>query len=594
MKDFRWWSRKLWRILHKERRRFVPFIWNPIQEAVWRQIGELNVIPKPRQVGLSTLGTARVAQRAFTEKHFHGLITAHLKPTAIELLRRIKRSHAAMPETVSIGDYVFPCKPKLYRDNDNELVFCWDYKKENPQEFSTITVATARGEWAVGRGFTFWHILFTEAAMPEYHNGETINAAMQCLAPSGEVWMESSPKGAAGPMYRYFKDALNHHNDWIPIFSKYTDFPQYTREAKPGEKTEPVNEFERELIEKYDCTTEQMLFARYVVKNKMAEGKTDPIEAFHEEYAIDPDRCWLVQGDMFFPVNVVTSGIDKARDYMDPESPWYVPFTTYNVEHDWGSKHEIKTSKMGAWRFCEGPRRDTHTGLIKPGNIYGIVADPASGKLNGNNSLATVWHKEWGKPLRNVGYFKDKVTVPTFARQIFAMWKWFGMPLTIPELNNHGHGLVMELRRLGIYNLYRMKKRDKGRIYSGYEDEYGFETGSRTRPRALALLTESLEIQHSNPESRHGIWSPWPEFWEQHRTFVYNTSGKPEAAASNEDDFVTNAWIAAYVFFDEGSGLANEEPVLGDEGLVFGEELPMPDINDLFDSKSRKKRGAYA
>jgi hypothetical protein len=593
MHDFRWWSYKLWRILHKETRRWVPFEWNAIQEAAWRRHGELNVVAKPRQVGFSTFGAARVAHRAFTEKNFHGLITAHKKATAIELLRRIHRGYGAMPAAVTVGDHTFPTKPKLYRASDNELIFVWDWKKENPQEFSTITLATAGGEWSIGRGFTFDHILITEAGMPEYHNGQAFNAAINALIPGGEAWMESSPKGAAGPMYRYFKDALNQLNDWIPHFPRFTDYPQYRRELKPGEPAEPVNEFEQELMEKYDCDLEAMLFARFMVKNKMAEGKQDPIEAFHEEYPIDPDRCWLVQGDMFFPVEVVTAGIERARRMMDKESPEHIDTTRYRVYHAWESKHEIREEKLGPWHLIEMPKRDPRTKSILPGNIYAITADSAKGGKDGDSSVAAVWHKEWGRPLRNIGFYKDKVTVPRFARQIFAVWKWFGMPLIIPESNFHGEGLILALQRLGIHNIYRMRKRDQGRLYSGFEAHLGFESNKHTRPRALELLTESTEIAHSNPESRYGLWSPFPEFWDQARTFVYNASGRPEAAPGSEDDYVTCAWIAAYCFFDERSGLAASEPSAGDEGLVLGQEIPPADISYGFKNKPKKKRGQY-
>jgi hypothetical protein len=522
-----------------------------------------------------------------------GLIVAHEKKTAIELLRRIKRGHAAMPSTVTVGDYTFPTKPKLYRDNDNELIFCWDYDKESPTEFSTITAATAKGEWSVGRGFTFHHILFSEAGMPEYHNGEVFNAAMQCLPTTGEAWMESSPKGAAGPMYRYFKDALNLRNNWTAHFERFTDHPEYARKPAPGESTEPMNEFERELMEHYGCNVEQMLFARWKVKNALSDGSTNPIDAFHEEYPIDPDRCWLVQGDMYFPVEIVTEGIERARNYMNPTRPEYIPLKKYTVYHGWrGSEPErIVEEKLGLWHFIEMPRlgRDRNP---DPRHQYAIMADPAEGKQGGDHSIASVWHKEVGEKLRNIGYFKAVCTVPEFAFQIKVIWNLFGQCLVAPEINNHGHGLVLALRRLGVHNIYRMKKKDKGSMYPGMEALFGFETNKYTRPRALEVLTESMLVESNNPDSQYAIWSPFPELWEQYRTFVYNSNGRPEAAGTNEDDYVTNAWIAAYVFFDQG-GIGITEMARTETRMVTGDVIPLPTINEIF-STNRRKTGKYA
>lgn len=479
-----------------------------------------------------------------------------------------------MPDTLSFGDYTFPCKPKLHRDNDNELIFCWDYNKEKPTVFSTIKVATAGGEWSVGRGFTFNHILFTEAGMPEYFSGEVINAAMQCVPMNApvEVWMESSPKGARGPMHRTFKNALHGLNDWKAIYPLFTDHDEYQREPGVGEPTEPVNDFERELVERYKCNVQQLMFARWVVKNKFAEGKDDPIDSFHEEYPVDPYRCWLVQGSMYFPARVVAEGLEQAREYADPESPRYIPIRKVNVHYS-PEKTTINNSKFGDWNLIEDP-------IKLPGHSYAIYGDPASGKRGGNLSVATVWHREYNGKLRNIGYFMKRVSIPKFAQEIYGMWRYFGMPWVIPENNNHGSGLILMLDRLGVHNIWRMRRSDKGKIYPGYEPDYGFITDKYTRPRALSLLTDAMEVGNNNPESRYAIWIPFVTFWDQANSFVFNKAGKPEGEGGINDDFVTNAWMAAYTHFDK-KGIQIQE-VFEDETWETGQEIPNPGINDLF------------
>ena len=575
--DFEIWCHKYWRILHEDTRVYAPFIWKPIQRKVAGDFGKLNVFCKPRKVGGTTLGMAKIAHQAFTQRNSLSFVIANNEDLALAILQRIVLSHKHMPDAVQIGDVKVPVKPKLYRDNASKghIVFCWDWQKgKDAQVFSTIEAGTANGKWSVGRGSHPDMVLFTEAGMPEYHDNLTFNAVMSSIRKHTVVIMESSPYGAGGPMWEKFQGASwknfmpgggGKSNDWVAHFPTFKDEPTYVMEPARGEDVNPQNEFEEELIERYSCTVKQMLFARWTVRNAMAnDPATNPYDYFHQEFPVDPIRCWLVRGDKFFDSQMLASRMERSQVYcLDKTNttfrhPKYVPLALHRrrMKVSYAGRAFINEASAGAWQILETPKAEKAEignfnvyGKVHKSKSYLVTADPAAG---GDDSAIMIFDKTALGPDKAIALFKDKISIPDFARNCFAAWEWYGKPLFMHENNNHGHALTLQLLNLGMPEsaFFRMQKYDRNSRSRDFVDGFGFNTNAVTKPRMLNLLYEMLQTEFEDENNENGLWIPFADFWIQAMNFV-SDKGKLKGTGHTADDLVICAAMAAYAMYNE-------------------------------------------
>jgi hypothetical protein len=613
LNDFEIWCHKYWRILHERSRVFAPFVWNPIQCKVNQNWGQFNVFCKPRKVGGTTFGIAKIAHIAFTKPNSLSFVIANNKDLALDILQRIVLSHKNMPDAVELSGKKIPIKPVLFRDNSSKghIIFCWDYSKgKNAKVFSTIEAGSANSDWSTGRGSHPDAVLFTEAGLPEYHDGSTFDAVMSSLRNDTAITMESSPFGAGGPMWEKFMSAdwssfmpgsRPATNDWIAHFPTFKDYPDYRREPTDGEDINPQNEFEEELIERYRCSIKQMLWARWKVRNTLASDNSErnPYDTFHQEFPVDPMRCWLVAGNKFFDGQMLASRMERAQVYCSVDNthghPGYKRLVTLHRRRARTTRTGnmyIEKASAGAWQFVECPEhpRDAAYGEVAKHRTYLITADPADG---GDDSAMMIWDKTAMNADRCIALYKNKVSIVDFAKNCFAAWQWFGKPLFMHENNNHGHALTLALTNMGMSQsaFFRMQKSDEGRLSRSFSDRLGFTTSAPTKPRILNLLWQMLQTEYENPESDYGLWIPFVDFWVQATNFV-NEKGKLKGSGKTSDDLVMCAALAAYAMYNERAVRA---PVRTDEKvfheLEIGQLVPHDlmkaiDMNKINEQKS--------
>ncbi len=112
-------------------------------------------------------------------------------------------------------------------------------------------------------------------------------------------------------------------------------------------------------------------------------------------------------------------------------------------------------------------------------------------------------------------------------------------PLVCFERNNGGGSEMQRLdvmNRLSKYNLYKMKQEGLDRSDSEREtDKLGWETNVSTRPVVVGLWGSGFNSE--------GLRIYDEETIKQHKTFIINKVGKPEAAKGMRDDAVISAAI---------------------------------------------------
>jgi hypothetical protein len=592
MLDFRWWAQHVWRIAPNRRERgFIPLVFNPIQEKVFRAWGKKNAWPKPRRIGASTMGISDVAHDTMTLGNVDSLVIGNKKEVAINLLDILNKGYAAMPDFVEIefeGErYKFPCKPKVKNESKLEFRAILDWEEKHPKMISKVQLATAKGEHSVGRSLSIGKLLITEAGMPEYWDGQAFYSASQGLPEdeSGSITVEGSPFGATGFFYRLVKQAERRANDYVYHWHTWMEHPAYRRKPKPDESLHPQNDFEHELLNKYGASIEQMIWARYRIKNYFAEGKSDPFKLFHQEFPCDSYRCWLRQGRGYWGPEMITWGLERAQErFKILEAAGRLK--RYNLRKATYGQPGFELDPGGPWTFTEVPI---------PGYPYLVTADPAEGLDDSDESAAMLWKPSSVGPHQCIGIFSRVITVPDFEEHLFAAGRFFNWAVVAAEANNAGLAINTLLDRDGYPNIYRMAGGARGLLSDKRDKRYGFWTGPDSKPIALGCLTRGLNDSYTSGGIRlAGLEIPFPEVWEQFRNFSHLTSTRV-GGADAPDDFVSCSWIAAWELLEGGSIEApHQDIVRADLYLKPGDPIPPSRITSFFPEKKFHRRRRFA
>lgn len=221
------------------------------------------LVPKGRQMGVSTYTAARFYARASLYKGTRVYILSHEQPTSSALFDMVARFQQHNPLRPSVGT-----------SNIKQLVF--------DKLDSQYTVATA-GTKAGGRGFTITHLHGSEAAMwpnAEDHFASVVQAVSD--EPGSETILESTSAGPRGAFYERVQDAIRGIGDYRVTFLPWFMHPSYRRPLPDGfELSDDQDKFgvtEIEYAEMYGLSHEQMLWRRM----KVAEIRDE--EVFRREY----------------------------------------------------------------------------------------------------------------------------------------------------------------------------------------------------------------------------------------------------------------------------------------------------------------------
>jgi hypothetical protein len=590
MRDFRWWSKTLWRIAPNVKKRgYVPFEFNEIQEKVYHDWGLKNAIPKPRRIGMSTYGISDVAHTTLTMGNIDSLVVGNEKSVAMNLLDILNRGYNAMPDSITIefeGEkFQFACKPLLKNESKLEFRCIHDWESKHPKSISKVMIATAKGEHAVGRSLGIGKLLITEAGMPEYWDGQAFYSASQGLPEdeSGTITCEGSPYGAMGWFYKMVKAARRKRNDYVYHWHTWLEYKAYQREPRPGDILEPICNEEYELVYKYGATLKQMLWARYKVKNYFAEGKTgDPWKLFGQEYPVDENKCWLMEGRSFFSAALLEWGLERAEaQFKILEAAGRVK--RYRVIETRIGFPQLTEDASGPWIMIEKPI---------PGYPYLMTGDPAEGLNDSNPSAAIIWKPQSLGPHRAIGYFNEVIAVDDFEKNEKAMGAFYNFALIANEANNGGLAVNALLARDGYPNLYRMPHSAKGELRGTHEHRYGFWSGETSKQIALITLTRGLlENYHSGGMQYGTIDIPLPEVWEQLGTFSH-LGAKKLGGAEAPDDLVSCCWIGSWELL-EGLSIEpprNDDPFSDLKYLKAGEPMPADRIEAAFPEPVYRRR----
>jgi len=292
--------------------------------------------------------------------------------------------------------------PKELMDEAGYRLSASDYEMKYYRErddktvlWSKLRAVTASSDSA--RGSTPNAIHFSEFA--QYRDiDRTLKAAAQAATDDCEMVYETTANG----MNQAYDTWYNENNGIHKLFISWTDSPNCRMKRTTVKIPAEIEEIGRELsLDKASLNWAADRFHRRCGSNWAA---------FSQEYPWKPEVAFVSSGTRFF-------------------APLY-----FSRPEPFDGHHKIEE--------------------YKPGEVYTMGVDAASGSPNGDYSAFVVLKVSDPLNPKIVYTYRQRIETPRFANEIYRVANEY-RPLVVPEVNGHGLDLIHRLQELNYPHLYK-------------------------------------------------------------------------------------------------------------------------------------------
>jgi hypothetical protein len=534
LSDIDFMSKYIW-IINKNKERQTLKL-NKTQRAIEDKINELKnagippriVILKARQEGVTTYFQGKMMADSSQNKDRNSLIVAHEQDSTNAIFAKSKFMYESLDESV---------KPLQRASNARELIFNTprNYNGDKQGLNSKIVVKIA-GKESIGRGDTYSYVHMSEYAFWKGSNDNSpsnqLTAIMQAVPENINTIaiIESTAKG-----YNDFKDvwdkAVAGENGWTPLFFPWFFMDEYSKqfesEQKKQEFISSMDEYEKDIRDKFDLSLEQLNWYRYTKKVKCNNNP----DKMKQENPSFPEEAFVFSGTPVFNNSKIMARINiLLKQY---KLLWQGQFEyKWNNEEakDFIIENSIKfVAKIN--RNIEGHKLENIVIYEEPkkGNPYTIGADTkGEGKDYYTATVIDNITKKQVAVLRmNVNNSKP------FTYQLFCLGKYYNNALIGLEIN-FNTAPIEELERLRYFKLYQREKYDD---FTGqYQKRYGWKTDGTTRP---LIIDKEIDLAENNIDKIVHI-----DTLREMLTFVYDENNRPDAMSGKHDDLLFSDMIA--------------------------------------------------
>ncbi len=276
--------------------------------------GILTNFLKARRLGASTFSEALLAHRYVTQTHIYGLTAADVPAQSSYNFGIFKLMYTKLPWWM---------KPSLVSYSNS---FPEEYEFDTGSQFwchagqSTRGVVGERGQIGRGKGVSVCHL--TE--LTTWEDTAQIDASLLPIFPYSPrtlVLFESSPRGRNNWWHKHWQVSMSGTGRFTPIFIPWFAEPRKYRKSPPPDWA-PLDstivhakrceergprwlhrsriELSREQLYWYETTR-----AYYEAKGALSD--------FLQEYAADPEECFVFSGKTLIPLDVMQRHSDLAR-----------------------------------------------------------------------------------------------------------------------------------------------------------------------------------------------------------------------------------------------------------------------------------------
>jgi len=344
-----------------------------------------------------------------------------------------------------------------------------------PRLDSEYRVATA-ADVNAGRGLTIHNLHCSEVARWLRDPAEVLASLRAAVPPDGEIVLESTPNGAGGVFYEEWQHA--NETGYARHFFPWWYDDEY-REESDASDVRPLTPEEEDLVRRAELTKEQIAWRR----NNRAQLR----KLAAQEYAEDPISCFLASGECVFELEA----IDRA-------------FETTPVP--------VLVRENGRLEIWLRPR---------PERQYIIGVDPAGGGTEGDYACAEVIDRQTAMQCAELhGHYSPR----ELAMKLIDLARTYNEALLVVERNNHGYGVLANLRAAGYEKVFR----------DGSQD--GWLTSAVTKPAMIENLAAILSIKPELFQSERLL--------AECRTFVRRADSGSGSNSGSHDDCVMAMAIA--------------------------------------------------
>lgn len=360
----------------------VDFILNDEQAELDANLTGRDIVPKARQLGISTYFLGRGLAKCLSIRNTKAVIISHDRESTQRMLSKVH---------YMIENIRGP-KPVIKTSSKNEITF--------PKMNSMFYLGTA-GSRKFGRGDTISFLHCSEVAF--WENALELLTGLLQAAERGDVSLESTGNGMNDYHRRCMRAAEGKGRFKLHFFS-WTDRDEYRYNLTPHQEIKLLTNLDPDLEEpealESGLTPGQIAWRR----DKLDELDYD-LSLFKQEYPITLDECFRATGaSLFHKVN------------FQPTPDWY---------QDPVDKH--------IWRLKGHPI---------PDRLYVLGGDP-SGGVGKDNAAVEIFDLATGEQVFEYAY--DRISPDLLAHKVKDFAKEFNNSYCSIESNNHGIVTVAEL-----------------------------------------------------------------------------------------------------------------------------------------------------
>lgn len=436
----------------------IPFDLNWAQQEYLAAVHEkLNarqpgrfIILKARQLGISTLTEALLFTYSFVYPYNKSLVISH-EQDSYEHLLGISKNYWNTFFAKSLYTTEFSSRKELK----------W------VETQSSITTATAKNVDA-GRSQTLHCLHGSEVGF--WNDAETLLTGLRQTIPRAAgtfIGLESTANGVGNYFHTQWEAAYNGDSEYVPLFFPWWRHPEYTAEhAQLSLATGTLSAEERTLsafLRVRGLNTveidSRVMWRRYAIRDLCQND----IQKFMQEYPATPEEAFISTGNNIFPHEQL-----KTR-YQPVEGE-----RGYIVMRD-GQPKFIKSAD-GTAVVYKSPAKNRDYGR------YMVAGDPTH-TTRGDYAVIQVINR---RTLEQVCRVRLKIDPINFAKELYAVARWYNDALLATETTGPGYATIGALLAMGYPYLYKAQWADK--TPGSIADQYGFATNVQRKNWAIGAL----------------------------------------------------------------------------------------------------------
>lgn len=520
---------KLFYIINKDMES-IPFVLNPPQKRILNELGNMDIILKARQEGISSLVLAMFALDFITVENMRCVVISHEEKATRRLLDRVKYFLKSMEKTWP-GD-----PPFMLKYNSR-------YEMLNTEKNSSFYIGTA-GARAFGHGDTINNLHISE--LSRWSDQEnTMVGLLQAVPKDGRIIIETTANGFGDYFYKLWNKNSQTQSPFKTHFIPWFELPDYVMPCNDlMELTDgnPNYGDEIQIMNTYGLKREQMAWRRWKI-----DQLNGNIDKFNEQFPATAEEAFIVSGNPVWSPSLMKWYLLKTKPPVRTGN--LIGFTPITLD-------ENEKGYLKVWKTP----KEFHQYVIGVDVSEGKIVTEMEGGKERDYSCAQVLDKT---TYEQVAIWHGRIDPDILGRHVDLLGRWYNDALVAVERNSIGLTPLIVLRDLNYPNIYYREK--IAQITEKITADLGWVTDSHSKEVIVNDATNIFRDKRLTINDEETVG--------EMMSFVRDADGHAGATRSAYDDRVMALLIAIRMLTrPQGSFRGNpieSEEVVSDGGFTM-------------------------